>query len=140
MLSLRTVVQGLTALTAGLAWRPAWAVPRGVAPTVPVAVSPDMVSLANLWEAIGTKYDETKHRRFTPMVNRGQLIDAACPDYKRWEKAKERLLHATTVVLKEPAQSQGDVIFKYHVIDMLTELRPVDNWAWTNAKGWELSE
>ncbi len=140
MLSRRTVVQGLTALTAGLAWRPAWAVPRGVAPTVPVAVSPDMVSLANLWEAIGTKYDETKHRRFTPMVNRGQLIDAACPDYKRWEKAKERLLHATTVVLKEPAQSQGDVIFKYHVIDMLTELRPVDNWAWTNAKGWELSE
>jgi hypothetical protein len=140
MLSRRIVVQGLAVVTAGLSWRPAWAVSGGAAALVPVAVSPDMVDLANLWEAIGRKYDETKHRRFTSMVNRGQLIDAACPDYKRWEKVKERLLHATTVVLREPAQSEGDAIFKYHVIDMHTGWRPVDNWAWTHAKGWELSE
>lgn len=141
MLSRRIVVQGLTALTAGVAWRPAWAAPHVATTTVPVAVSPDMESLANLWEAIGMKYDETLHRRFTSMVNRGQLIDAACPDYKRWLKAKERLLHATTVVLKEPAQSQGDVIFKYHVIDMHYSWRAVDNWTWDfEVKGWQLAE
>ena len=91
MISRRIVVQGFAALTAGLAWRPALGVSRASA-SVPVAVSPDMVSLACLWEAIGMKYDETKHRTFTSKLVHGQSIDTECADYKRWRRAEQRLI------------------------------------------------
>lgn len=47
MISRRIVVQGFAALTAGLAWRPAWAVSRGNPMLVPTAVSSRMSDLAD---------------------------------------------------------------------------------------------
>lgn len=140
MPSRRTFVQGLTTLAAGLTWRPSWAVSSGSATSVPVAVSARMSDLADWWEEAGRVYDATKPRLFTAMEARGQVIDPHRKDYMRWREAERCFVHMTVDVLGEPSRSQGDVIFKYHVIDMHTELRPVGNWVWANAKGWELSE
>lgn len=141
MLSRRIIVQGLTTLAAGFIWRPAWAVSGGHAASVPVAVSPEIAALADAWEAVGQEYDETKHSKFTRMVNRGESIDHACPDYRQWEDAKARLLQATSVLLKEPSKSEGDVILKYHVIDTHYSSRVVDYWTWDfGIKGWQLCE
>lgn len=140
MLSRRMFVQGLTALGAGLAWRPAWAMSSGSATSMPDAVSTRMSDLADWWEQVGRVYDATKPRHFAAMEARGEVIDSNREDYRRWQEAERSFVYMTVDVLDEPSRSQGDVIFKYHVIDMHTELRPVGNWVWANAKGWELSE
>lgn len=140
MLSRRIVVHGLAAVSAGLAWRPGWALSSVASPSVPTPISPDMEGLANLWEAHGWQYDQTAHRRLVDEVNKGLPVDMESAAYKRWRKVEERFMHATTVVLSEPAMSEGDVIFKYHVIDMHHSWRPVDNWTWAHANGWELCE
>lgn len=46
----------------------------------------------------------------------------------------------TVDVLYEPSRSQGDVIFKYHVVDMLQSWRPVGNWLWVNGQDLKLCQ
>lgn len=140
MLSRRIVVHGLAVVSAGLAWRPGWALSPVAAPSVPTAVSSDIIGLANLWEAHGGRYDLTAHRSFTHKLVHGHAIDMESAEYKHWRKVEQRFMQATVAVLSEPAMSEGDVIFKYHVIDMHHSWRPVDNWTWTHANGWELCE
>lgn len=140
MPSRRIVVRGLAALTAGLAWRPAWAVSGGNPTLVPVAVSSRMSDLADWWEEVGRAYDGTKPQLFTAMEARGEAIDANREDYKRWREAERTFLYMTVDVLNEPSRSQGDVIFKYHVIDMHHSWRPVGNWMWVNAHDLKLCQ
>lgn len=98
--------------------------------SVPTAVSSDMAALADLWEANGRKYDETKHRTILAKIAQGQHIDTESADYVIWRKAEQWLVQSTAAVLAEPFRSEGDVIFKYHVIDMHRSWRPVGNWIW----------
>jgi len=140
MLSRRIFVHGLTTLAAGLTWRSAWAVTGSHAASVPVAVSSRMFDLADWWEEAGRAYDGTKPRLFTAMEASGEAIDTNCEDYKRWREAERSFVYMTVVVLDEPSRSQGDVILKYHVHDMLQGWRPVGNWLWVGARDLKLYE
>jgi hypothetical protein len=133
MLSRRIFVQGLTTLVVGFAWKPAWAVPGGPAASVPVAVSARMSDLGDWWEEIGQAYDGTKPRLFTATEASGQELDTDRQDYKLWKEEERRFVHMTAELLREPSRAAGDVILKYHVIDMLHRWRPVGIWIWPNA-------
>lgn len=140
MLSRRIFVQGLTTLVGGFTWKPAWPVSGGHAPAVPVAVSARMSDLGDWWEEIGQAYDGTKPRLFTAMEASGQEFDTDREDYKLWKEEERRFVHMTAEVLREPSRSAGDVILKYHVIDMLHRWRPVGIWIWPNAQDLTLCE
>jgi hypothetical protein len=140
MLSRRIFVQGLTTLVAGLAWRPAWAVSTGPATSVPVGVSARMSELADWWEEAGRAYDGTMPRLFTAMEASGEEIDITREDYKRWREAERHFVFMTVDVLTEPSKSAGDVILKYHAIDMHHTWRPVGHWLWVNGQDLKLCQ
>lgn len=112
----------------------------GHAPAVPVAVSARMSDLANWWEEIGQAYDGTKPRLFTAMEASGQEFDTTREDYKRWREAERRFVFMTVDVLDEPSMSAGDVILKYHVIDMHHTWRPVGHWLLVNGQDLKLCQ
>lgn len=85
-------------------------------------------------------YDATKPRHFTAMGAHGKVIDTSREDYKRWREAERSFVYMTVDVLEEPSRSQGDVIFKYHVIDMLHRWRQVGHWLWVGARDLKLAQ
>lgn len=70
----------------------------------------------------------------------GEAIDANREGYKRWREAERTFVYMSVDVLNEPSRSQGDVIFKYHVIDMHHSWRPVGNWLWASTHDLKLCQ
>lgn len=138
----RTFSAGVLGCLSLLGIRPVWGGAVSQA-EIPAGVTPGLADLADAWFGTGLAY-ERAHRHYCygekePGCSR-IVRSPDSPESLALIAAQKALAHAAAPVLRTRARTAGDVIVKYHVIDMHYGHWPPDDWAWVAAGGDALCE
>lgn len=120
---------------ATLAWRPPWSMAAAPASTGPDVTGP-LAVLGDAWEGVGRDYDRVSHKvlQYSRQAGGFWRAEPHSPTFHVWSMAR-KYVEASARVIIEPSRSPGDVILKYHVIDMHSGWRAIDDGLWIEAGG-----